>query len=157
MKIDYWYFKHIQDERDISNLSWVKTLKKAKAGDLSCFDSLSNIQCPSRPTYKLKSIDHVGRTPLGHEAWSKVLNMAETHARVRAVQMHLNNVTSLHALPLTCGTAQCCKYYQSKSAAVALKDLHTDELEREWIYDTGAATCLIGYDLLTANEAQRIS
>ena len=117
---------------------------------------MADNQCPRRPTYKLQSIGLDGRTPLEQEAWSKVLNDAETQARVRAVQMHLNNITSLHALPLTCGTAQCCKSFQSLSAAVVLKDLHTEEMEREWIYDTGAATCLIGYQLLTAHEKRRI-
>ncbi len=70
--------------------------------------------------------------------------------------MHFNNTTSHPALPLTCGTVQCCKPFQPFSAAVALKDLHTEELERKWIYDTGAVICLIGYNLLTANEKRRI-
>ena len=69
--------------------------------------------------------------------------------RVRVVQMHLNVVTTLSALPLT---IRCCDDRQSYSAAVALQGLRTDEIDRDWIYDTGAGTCFMGIENLTSAE-----
>ena len=77
------------------------------------------------------------------EDWSKVIEQAEKHARIRAVQMHVQTITNLPALTLS----MCpCDHVRSRSAAVALKDLHADEIDRTWIYDTGAGVCFIGYD-----------
>ena len=39
--------------------------------------------------------------------------------------------------------------------SAAFQGLHTDEIEREWIYDTGAAMCFIGWGHTTDNEKSR--
>ena len=83
------------------------------------------------------------------DEWCKVIDHAETQARFRAVQMHLCTITSLPALPVS---IKCCDNSRSICAAAAHAGLHTDEIDREWIYDTGAATCCIGWDELTADK-----
>ena len=35
------------------------------------------------------------------------------------------------------------------------RQLHTDEIERQWVYDTGAAWCFIGWNFLTEEEKLR--
>ena len=142
-------FKHYPDERYIAKQPWYVALKSAKTGLVTRTDYLQSHDCRIASKYKLKSIDPCGRTPAEVEMWNKVIQTAETQARVRAAQMHLNVVTTLSALPLT---VRCCDNYQSQSAAVARQGLHTDEIDRDWIYDTGAATCLIGTELLTNEE-----
>ena len=74
-----------------------------------------------------------------------------TQARARAAQMHLNCITILTALPIT---FSCCEKHRPLPAAAAFaeapkEDISTDEYEREWIYDTGAAKTMIGYNWLT--------
>jgi len=124
-------------------------LKRHKAGLPSSLDGVANSQCIHRSTHRLKDIDHVDRSPTERETWQKVLDHAETQARVRAVQMHINCITTLSALPLV---LSCCGPSPSLSASAATQGYHTDELERDWIYDSGAACCFIGWDELTSNE-----
>ena len=139
-------FKHYPDERYIAKQPWYVALKSAKTGLVTRTDYLQSHDCQTASKYKLKSIDPCGRTPAEVEMWNKVIQTAETQARVRAVQMHLNVVTTLSALPLT---VRCCDNRQSHGAAVALLGLHTGEIDRDWIYDTGAVTCFIEIGNLT--------
>ena len=44
----------------------------------------------------------------------------------------------------------------SLRAAAALQGFHTEELDRDWIYDTGAGTCFIGWDFLTDHEKRNV-
>ena len=101
-----------------------------------------NTTCDNRPSYKLKSIVRNGRSAIEIDAWDKVLQHAETQARVRAVQMHLNCIITIAALPVS---LSCCERRPVLTMSVAMHGLHTDEIEREWIYDTCAAVCLIGW------------
>ena len=41
------------------------------------------------------------------------------------------------------------------ASSAAFPGLHTDEIEREWIYDTGAALCFIGWESMTDDEKSR--
>ena len=127
----------------------MKALKRRKAGLPSSLDAIANTECIHRSSYKLKNIDLSDRSSLELDAWNQVCQRAETQARVRAVQMHLNCVTTLSALPLS---LSCCERPPSLGATAALKGYHTDEIEREWIYDTGAVACIIGWDHLTEHE-----
>ena len=149
MEIQYHNFKYYFEERNTANLPWMTALKRQKAGLPSSLDGVANTQCIHRSTYHLKDIDHADRSPLERETWQKVLQQADTQARVRAVQMHLNCITTLSALPLV---LSCCGPSPSTSASAAPLGYHTDELERDWIYDTGAGLCLIGWDHLTIKE-----
>jgi hypothetical protein len=115
-------------------------------------DSIADTTCSNRLSYKLKSIDHNGRSSKDIEEWNKVIHHAETQARVRAVQVHLNCITTLSALPLT---YSCCEIQRPLPAASAAAGFHTDEYEREWIYDSGAASCMVGWDHLTNEEKSR--
>ena len=66
--------------------------------------------------------------------------------------MHLNCVSTLTALPFS---PRRCERPPMPASSAAWQGLHTDELERDWIYDTGAAMCFIGWDHLTENEKSR--
>ncbi len=68
-----------------------------------------------------------------------------------SAQVHLSTLT---ALPTLSVPIKCCDNSRSICAA-AHAGLHTDEIDREWIYDTGAATCCIGWGELTADEKSR--
>ena len=57
-----------------------------------------------------------------------MLDSAGAQARVRAAQMHFNNITTLAALPVS---IKCCGNSQSFSASATLKGLYDDEIERE--------------------------
>ena len=103
-------FKHYPDERYVAKQPWYVALKSAKTGLVPREDFLSIHGCPVGTTYKLNSIDPNSRTPVEAELWSKVAQTAETHARVRAVQVHLDVVAALSALLLT---VRCCDIYQS--------------------------------------------
>ena len=155
MGIKHYNFKDVPNERFIANQPWMIALKKrnyAQTGTEA--DASADNHCLCRPPYKLNNIGAAERSPKESEEWKKILHQAETQARVRAVQMHLNTITTLAALPLS---IKCCDKFQSFSASAALKGLYTDEIERERLYDTGASTCIIGFDLLTSDEKQRIS
>ena len=67
--------------------------------------------------------------------------------------MHFNTITILPSLPVS---IKCCDGSRSVIASAALDRLHTDETEREWIYDTGAATSCIDRELLTDDEKSRV-
>ena len=155
MDIQYYYFKHDHTERYIAQLPWkIAQMQRAKSGTQPRRDGSANSHCLCRSDTKLKCIDHADRSPIEQEMWQKVLDKSETSARVRAVQMHLNTITTLSALPLT---IKCCDSFQSRSAAVALRDMHTDEIDRDWTYDTGAAMCIIGWDHLTAKTSAALT
>ena len=132
MENSYHYFKHFPDERNIANLPWMIALSRRKAGLPSSIDNVARTTCTNRTSYKLKSIDREGRSSSETEAWNKVLDHGEIQARVRAVQMHLNCITTLKALPIT---YSCCEQRPFPAAAVVPQGYHTDEYEREWIYE----------------------
>ena len=90
MDIDIVYIKPYPQERNIANSPLVIAHKRRKAGPLPSIDAVANTTCDNRPSYKLKSIARNGRSAIETDAWDKVLQHAETQARVRAVQMHLN-------------------------------------------------------------------
>ena len=145
-------FKHDKDERCIATQPWRIALAKGiKHGQPVRADGSADSHCICRSKYTLKDIDQANRSPKEVEEWDEVLEHAEKQARIRAVQMHLNVITTLNALPLS---IKCCDSSQSLRAAVALKGLHTEEVERTWIYDTGAATCFLGWEHLTDYEKQ---
>ena len=148
----YHYFPHIKDERYIALQPWYIAHKKRKA-DYARGRCLPAHDCPISSGFKLKSIDSAGRTPLEVDEWDNVVETADKQARVRAVQMHLNVITTLSALPLS---AKCCENYRSPCAAAGQQGLHTDEIDRDWTYDTGAATCFICRNLLTDKERRSI-
>ena len=99
MDIDAIYIKSYKNERFIADLSWMIALKRRKAGIPSSIDAVVDSTCDNRSSFKLLSIDPHGRSTTEAEAWSKVLEHAETQARVRAVQMHLACISTLSALP----------------------------------------------------------
>ena len=145
MDIKYHYFKHDKEERNIASLPWVKAHQRRKAGLISSLDYATVPSCDNRSSYKLRSIDRDGRLPMETEKWNKILEHSATQARVRAVQMHLASITTLSALPFS---PRCCE--RSRVAAIAAaRALHTDEIERHWIYDTGAAQTMIGWHHFT--------
>ena len=115
MDIKYYYFQHIKDERYIALQPWYIELKRAKA-DYARGRAPPAHFCPLKSSFKLKNIDPAGRTPLEVDEWNKVLETADKQARIRAVQMHLNVITTLSALLLT---VKCCDNYRSSCAAVA--------------------------------------
>ena len=150
MEPKFYYFQHYPDERFIANLPWVKALKRRRAGLPSSLDTFTT--CPNRTMHKLVSIDIDGRSTEETNAWKQVLEHATTQARVRAVQLHLDCISTLQALPVS---FSCCGQKLLVAASAYYKGLHTDEIEREWVYDTGAAHCYIGYDSLTEEEKRR--
>ena len=152
MDIDVIYIKSYKNERFIADLPWMIALKRRKAGIPSSIDAVVDSTCDNRSSFKLLSIDPNGRSTTEAEAWSKVLEHAETQARVRAVQMHLACISTLSALPYS---LRCCERRPLPALAASWQGLHTDELEREWIYDTGAAMCFIGWEHLTEDEKSR--
>ena len=152
MDPDIIYIKSYKEERYIANLPCVIALKRRNAGLKSSIDSVEITFCNNRSSYKLKSIGADGRSSIETEAWSKVLAHSETQARVRAVQMHMNCITTLTALPVS---LRCCERRPMPALSAAFKGLHTDEIEREWIYDTGAGMCFIGWDYMTDDEKSR--
>ena len=154
MDIDIIYIKSYKDERNIANLPWVIAHKRRKAGLLSSIDVAVTTACNNRSSYKLVSIDRHGRSPKENDEWNKVLQHAEKQARVRAVQMHLSCITTISALPVT---FMCCERRPMPAMSCWSADAHTDEIEREWIYDTGAAQCMIGWGNFTDDEKQRTS
>ena len=152
MEIDYHYFTLYPDERHIAELPWYKALKRRKAGVISSTDDVTSSHCSNRSSYRLKSIDRDGRTPTELESWNKLLEHSDKQARIRAVQMHLSCITTLAALPISLG---CCERKALPAAPAAVYGLTTDEIEREWIYDTGAAQTMIGWNNLTDEEKSR--
>ena len=100
----------------------------------------------------LKNIDLGRHTPTELESWNKLLEHSDKQARIRAVQMHLSCITTLAALPISLG---CCQRTALPAAPAAVYGLTTDEIEREWIYDTGAAETFIGWKELTDDEKTR--
>ena len=151
MDIKYYHFKHYEDERNIASLPWAKAHKRRKAGLITSLDYATVPTCDNRSSYKLRSIDRDGRSPVENEAWNKIIEHSATQARVRAVQMHLNSITTLSALPFS---LRCCEKSRLPAMSAA-RAPHTDEIEREWIYDTGAAQCMIGWNFLTDDEKLR--
>ena len=144
------HFKLIKEERFIANLHWkIALAKNVKAGLKARDDGSADSHCICRSKYTIQSIDPANRSPKEVETWNEVLETAEKQSRIRAVQMHLNVITTLNALPLS---IKCCDRSQSLRAAAALQGFHTEELGRDWIYDTGAGTCFIGWDFLTDHE-----
>ena len=93
------HFKLIQEEGFIANLPWVKALNRCRAGLPSSLDTFTT--CHHRTNHKLVSIEREGRSPEESKAWKQVLGHAEKQARVRAVQMHLDCITNLKALPVS--------------------------------------------------------
>jgi len=152
MDIDMIYIKSYNQERYIANLPWAIALKKRKSGLPSSIETATESVCNNRSSYQLTSIDPVGRSPTEVEAWNKVLVHSEEQARIRAALMHLALVSALAALP---APLRCCERYPLPALSTALRGLHTDEIEREWIYDTGAARCFIGWEHLTSDEKSR--
>ena len=127
-------------------------MKNAKSGLPAGVDGTADNHCLRRPKCKLVHIGLSERSPMEQEDWIKDTETAETHPRVRAVQMHMQNITKIPPLTLS----MCpCEYVRSPSAAVALKGLHAGEIDRTWIYDTGAGACFIGCEYLTASERKR--
>ena len=152
MEIEHCNFKDVPNERFIANQPWkIASRKRNYAQTGTEANATADNHCLCRPPYKLNRIGAAGRSSKESEEWKKILHQAETHARVRAVQMHLNTTTTLAALPLS---IKCCDKFQSFSASAALKGLYINEVEREWIYDTGAATRIIGFDLHLIYHAQ---
>ena len=153
MDIQYRYLKWIQSERDITNMPWVKKLpgRKRKASSPTGIDDDKTL-CNNRLSYKLRSICPQSRSSMETESWRKVLDHAEKQARLRAVQMHLSCVSTLTALPFALA---CCGCKPLPAASAVMDGLTTEEIEREWIYDTGAACAFIGWDHLTDQEKKR--
>ena len=148
-------FKHDPEERNIANLPWrIAQRKSARSVPPSINrDGTADTHCICGSRVSLPNIDPANRSPADRVEWSKMLESAETQARLRAVQMHFNTITTLPSLPVS---IKCCEDGRSVIASATLDGLHTDEIDREWIYDTGAATCCIGWDLLTADEKSRV-
>ena len=113
MDIVYHTFKHQADERNISMLPWMIKLKRRKSG---LVDGVTTTTCSTRSNYKLQSICPTGRSSKDNEEWNKILVHSANQARVRAVQMHLNCITTLTALPLT---FSCCEKHRPLPAAAA--------------------------------------
>ena len=78
-----------------------------------------------------------------------MLETAEKNCRIRAVQMHLHNISVFLALPTT---MRCCDPLPVMAASAKRHHLSADEADREWIYDTGAGQCFIGEEYLTDRE-----
>ena len=129
-----------------------KTDKRRKAGLIPSPDYDTVPDCNNRPSYQLESIARDGRSPSETETWNEFLEHAETQARVPAVQMHLNCITMVSALPIS---LRCRKKSYLPAMSSAVNPLHTDEIERQWIYETGAALCMNGLDFLTDDEKSR--
>ena len=154
MDVKIHHFKLIPAERYVKDLKWkIAQAKSAVQANWLLTDGTASSHCICRPSYKLKCIDATNRSIQEQDIWTKVLETAAKHARIRAVQMHFQVVTDLTALPYT---IQCCERRQAKSVAVARVALTTDEHERTWIYDSGAARCMIGQDHLTEDERKRV-
>ena len=153
MDIMYHNLQHTHKfGNSVAHLPWRKALTQIKSGTSTRLDDAADSHCPCRSTYKLQNIDQAARTPLESEAWSKVLDNAEMQARIRAVQMHLNTITTLPALPLA---VRCCDSFQSSIAAAAIRGLHTDEMERTWIYVREQAHALLvttGSQMMRSDE-----
>ena len=124
MDIEFHHCQYYPDERFIANLPWVKALNRRRAGLPSSLDTVTT--CHHRAMHKLVSIERDGRSSEESKAWKQVLEHAGKQARVRAVQMHLDCITSLKALPLS---LSCCG--QKPLLASALRGVHTDKIERE--------------------------
>ena len=73
--------------------------------------------------------------------WYTVIEHAGTQARLRAVQVRLSTVTALPALPVP---IKCCDSSRPTCTFAASDGLHTDEIDREWIYDIGAGAGCTG-------------
>ena len=99
MDPDVIYIKSYHNERFIADQPWMIALKRRKAGLPSSTDAVADTICDNRSSYKLLCIDPSGRSPTENEAWNKVIDHAETQARVWAVQMHLACISTLSALP----------------------------------------------------------
>ena len=130
-----------QSERSITNMPWYQALKQRKASAPTSIDKDDKTICNNRISYRLQSICPKGRTTMDNDSWMKVIDHSEKQARLRAVQMHLSCVSTITALPFA---LTCCGCKPLPAAAAVLDGLTTDEIEREWIYDTGAAACFIG-------------
>ena len=65
------------------------------------------------------------------------------------MQLHLSCVAVLAALPYALA---CCGCKPLLAAPAAVDGRSTYEIEREWIYDTGAAQTFMGWDMLTDDE-----
>ena len=99
MEPEFYYLQHFPDERYIANLPWVKALKRRRAGLPSSLDTFTT--CPNRTMPKLSSIDIDGRSAEETNAWKQVLEHATKQARVRAVQLHPECISTLQALPVS--------------------------------------------------------
>ena len=107
--------KHIHDERFIANQPWrIALAKNVKAGLIARDDGSADPRCICKSKYQLQPIDPANRSPKEVETWNEVLETAEKQARIRAVQMHLNVITTLNALPLS---IKCCDRSQSLRSA----------------------------------------
>ena len=96
------HFKHYPDEGFIANAPWkIAQMKSIKAGPTARGDGSADSHCLCRPKLKLQHIWYAERSPKEIDEWSKVLEHVEKQARIRAVQMHLNTMTTLNALPLS--------------------------------------------------------
>lgn len=137
------YIKHNPDERFIALQPWYAKLKKAKTG-YERGQSLPAHDCPIRSNYKLTNIGQTARTPLEADEWNKIIQSAGQQADV---------ITTLSALPLA---IKCCDNLLSSCAAVAQQGLHTDEIDRDWIYDTGFSHRRIAWHSLTVSEKRNL-
>ena len=136
-------------ERDTSNLAW-RIKNRAIPNDGS-----ASSHCLCRPRYRLKNVERTERSADEAEKWQRILDKAETDARIRAVQMHFENISRLHyALPTT---ISCSEPEQARRPTAALPaKFYADSPARKWIYDTGAGMAAIGKAYLTKAERSQI-
>jgi len=88
-------FKHDNDERYIANQPWrIARAKGIRHGQEVRTDGSADSHCICRSKYKLDNVDPTRRSPKEVEEWDGVLEHAEKQARLRAVQMHLNVITT---------------------------------------------------------------
>ena len=70
-----------------------------------------------------------------------MLETAERNARPRAIQWRLDLMSDFLAFPTT---LRCCEPLSTAAVAATHNRPTTEEINREWTYDTGAGTCFIG-------------
>ena len=122
-------FRLYPDERNIANLPWrVAQRKGAQSVQVTRLDGTADTHCFCGSRVKLPNIDPANRSPTERAECSKMVESAETQARLRAAQMHLNTITALPALPVS---IKCCDDSRSVIAAATVDGLHTDEIDRQ--------------------------
>ena len=146
---------HFKGERHVGDLRL--RISQAKQSLLQIgSDGVATTHQMRRPSYKLKSIDRAGRSSNEQQKLQEIQQRYAKDARVRAIQLHFNNITLLAAALPVDPRFEPHHAERVKTSALLTSALDNDALVRSWICDTGAGHSCIGRRHLTVSEKKKV-